>query len=180
MYCGSNKTALCSQKQVSDAMLKLLETKKFEDISICELCKVSGISRQTFYTLFSSKENVIVFTLQSKYCCSDQVTEECSIEQLCGEYACYITSNREFLKTLVDNDIIYLLYDSIYETSTECDGTCDCTCEISKQEKKYIAHFLAGGITGIVKAYCLDGCRTSRDELNAILFKLFSGHIYDS
>ncbi len=68
MYCGSNKTALCSQRQIAKAMMSLLEEKSFDQISVCELCRLAGISRQTFYSLFSSQENVIVFLLKEKYC----------------------------------------------------------------------------------------------------------------
>ena len=69
MYCGCNKTALASQRQIAAAMLELLREKPFDQISVCEISKASGISRQTFYTLFSSREEVISFILREKYEC---------------------------------------------------------------------------------------------------------------
>ena len=68
MYCGTNKTAMQSQKQIADAMMSLLDEKPFSQITVSELCKAACISRQTFYTLFTSRENVMVFTLQARYC----------------------------------------------------------------------------------------------------------------
>ena len=68
MYCGNNKTALQSQKQTADAMMALLSEKPFSQITISELCREAGISRQTFYSLFTNRENVMVFTLQEQYC----------------------------------------------------------------------------------------------------------------
>ena len=64
MYCGSNKTALMSQELISRAMMRLIQEKPFTQISVSELCKTAGISRQTFYSLFTSRENVMVFALQ--------------------------------------------------------------------------------------------------------------------
>ncbi|MDO4651055.1 MAG: TetR/AcrR family transcriptional regulator, partial [Eubacteriales bacterium] len=92
MYCGSNKTALMSQKAISEAFLSLLQEKDFSSISVSELCKCAGISRQTFYSLFQSKEDVICYELQKNYCFS--VKEGCGCEQfslrdLCHTYSSY-------------------------------------------------------------------------------------------
>ena len=63
MYCGNNKVALSSQRQIAQALMQLIDEKPYQDITISELCKTAGISRQTFYTLFTSRENVVTFTL---------------------------------------------------------------------------------------------------------------------
>ena len=55
MYCGSNKTALQSQRLIAEAMMELIREKAYSQITISELCKTAGISRQTFYTLFTSR-----------------------------------------------------------------------------------------------------------------------------
>ena len=80
MYCGTNKTALQSQKQIAEAMMALLGEKPFSQITVSELCKAAGISRQTFYTLFTSRENVMVFTLQAQYCDGPELSEPKHIE----------------------------------------------------------------------------------------------------
>ena len=68
MYKGTNKTALFSQKLIGDAMLRLLENTPFAEISVSDLCKEADVSRQTFYSLFGSKENVIAYTIQNSCC----------------------------------------------------------------------------------------------------------------
>ena len=57
MYQGKNPTAHTSQKLILDAMNLLLTEKEFKDISVSELSCRSGVSRQTFYSLFGKKEN---------------------------------------------------------------------------------------------------------------------------
>ena len=49
MYCGRNKTALTSQRQIAEAMMRLIQDKPYAQISVSELCKEAGISRQTFF-----------------------------------------------------------------------------------------------------------------------------------
>ena len=68
MYEGCNKTALTSQSAIADALLNLMEEKPYTRISVSEICKSAGVSRQTFYTLFASKDNVIAYELERKYC----------------------------------------------------------------------------------------------------------------
>ena len=68
MYKGSNKSALLSQKLISEALLRLLESMPFNDISVSDLCREAQVSRQTFYSLFGTKENVVIYEL-SHNCC---------------------------------------------------------------------------------------------------------------
>jgi AcrR family transcriptional regulator len=54
MYEGCNKTALTSQSAIAEALLNLMKEKPYSKISVSEICKRAGVSRQTFYTLFES------------------------------------------------------------------------------------------------------------------------------
>ena len=67
MYQGSNKTALSSQKSIAQGFTELMHEKEYSKISISEICQRSGVSRQTFYTLFESKENIVIFILAKSH-----------------------------------------------------------------------------------------------------------------
>ena len=177
MYCGNNKVALSSQRQIAHALMQLIEEKPYQDISISELCKTAGISRQTFYTLFTSRENVVTFTLQEQYGYAPEEEDPCesSIEHLCRGYGEYITGHRDFLRMLVENHIEYLLYDSIHDALSSC----PCFLRTMPEGlRQYAADFYAGGITGVVKRYALCGCSVSPDELSGILEGLFRGSFF--
>ena len=66
MYCGTNPTALLNQRQLAKALFRLMEQKPFSAISVSELCRAASISRQTFYSLFDSKESVVTYTLTER------------------------------------------------------------------------------------------------------------------
>lgn len=182
MYCGTNKTALQSQKQTADAMIILLREKPFAQISISELCKTAGISRQTFYSLFNGREEVMVFTLQEKYCegldmdVSERPTGRNEmLRWLCHSYSSYILRNRALIKVLVENHIDYLLYDSLYDAMDLCDcflhGVDLCT-------RGYAASFLAGGVTCVARRYAEEGCSSSESQLEELLETLLSGRLF--
>ena len=64
MYKGTNKTALCSQKNIADTFVQLLRDNNYTAISVSRICKAAQVSRQTFYSLFESKENIILYELR--------------------------------------------------------------------------------------------------------------------
>ena len=182
MYCGTNKTALQSQRQIAAAMMALIREKPFAQITISELCKAAGISRQTFYSLFTSRENVMAFTLQANYCDGPEIArpepargEAGGIERLCRGYSEYMLRNRQLIKLLVDNRIDYLLYDSFFEAMDNCD------CFLGDVEpclRSYAASFYAGGFACVARRYAEEGCTTTADRLEAMLMTLLSGRLF--
>ena len=180
MYCGSNKTALQSQRQIARAMMALIQEKPYAQITVSELCRAAGISRQTFYTLFTSRENVVVFTLQAQYCDSPEIAlpgegeRGGALEWLCRAYSEYILKNRRLIKLLVDNRIDHLLYDSFFEAMDSCD------CFMAQADpcvRSYAASFYAGGIACVARRYAQEGCTTTADELRALLETLLTGRL---
>ena len=173
MYCGCNPTALSSQKQISDTLIRLMGEKAYSSITVCELCREAGISRQTFYSLFRSIENVVLFTLRQKACdFPNQSDVTGSPELLCRCYSRYICSNRSLLSLLVENDIVWMLYDSIYESLLCCQRQ---SPEMADSVFPYAAHFLAGGLTGLVRQYCTERTAVSNDALYDVLHDLVTG-----
>lgn len=182
MYCGTNKTALQSQRQTAEAMMSLLQQKPFAQITISELCKSAGISRQTFYSLFTSRENVMVFTLKEQYCEGlndlsprNTVYDNDLTGWLSRSYSAYILRNRALIKMLVDNRIDYLLYDSFFEAMDSCE------CFLSRVDsctRSYAASFYAGGVACVARRYAEEGCMSSAEQLEALLETLLSGNVF--
>ena len=179
MYEGCNKTALTSQSAIADALLNLMEEKPYTRISVSEICKTAGVSRQTFYTLFASKDNVIAFELERKYCFRPEEHDCCrasmSLEDICHAYSLYITQSSDILEMLVNNDILYLMQDSLYRTFIESDC---CMSAESGEDRIYAADFIAGGLTGIARNYVLQGSVSSSDHLESLLYALFNGSFF--
>ena len=179
MYCGTNKTALQSQRQIAEAMMGLLGEKPFSQITISEVCKAAGISRQTFYTLFTSRENVMLFTLQARYCDGPELNEPertaCQgdvTRWLCRGYSDYILRNRSLIKLLVDNHIDYLLYDSFFEAMNQSE------CLFGMLEpalRGYVSSFYAGGVSCVARQYAREGCTATESQLSELLLQLFTG-----
>ena len=161
--------------------MRLIQEKPYQQITVSELCKSAGISRQTFYTLFTSRENVMVFTLQTQYCRIASIvtpegrSEDHGLRQLCRGYSEYLLDNRGLIKLLVENRIDYLLYDSFFEALYGCD------CFLRAVEpctRRYAASFYAGGIACVARQYAQEGCASTAQSLEDMLMTLFTGALF--
>lgn len=178
MYCGNNKTALASQRQIAEALLQLLDGQPYGDISVSAICKQADVSRQTFYSLFQSKENVITFALRNDCCYSDRTHEEarpCSFQQICGEFSQYITGHAAMLELLSRHDLMPLLRTVLREDFASCLSPADQCC---RALQPYLVDYLAAGITSIAETYIRTGKSASREALEGIIYMLLRGEFY--
>ncbi|MCD8006062.1 MAG: TetR/AcrR family transcriptional regulator [Oscillospiraceae bacterium] len=54
-----NRRVLVTKKLISEALLKLLETRSIEKITITELCETAHVNRSTFYHHYTSQYDVL-------------------------------------------------------------------------------------------------------------------------
>ena len=56
----TEKSAL-QQQRFAATLLDLSQTRSFEDIAVTELCQKSGMTRRTFYRLYTCKEDILIW-----------------------------------------------------------------------------------------------------------------------
>ena len=62
----SRKTSAFLRSCIFEALMLLLDQKKYEDITISELAEKAGVSRMTYYRTYENKEDVVVQFLKSQ------------------------------------------------------------------------------------------------------------------
>ena len=63
MASNNTKTTAFLKECLADALIKLLETKPIEKITIPEIAELAGVGRTTYFRNFSSKEEMLSFKL---------------------------------------------------------------------------------------------------------------------
>lgn len=116
MYSGNNPTAKKSQEWISEALFILLDKNKFTDLSITEICKKSGVSRQTFYKLFEDKEEVVYYFLKNKV--FNALTElkldkNYSTKKVIKKYFEVMMLEQEKIKLVFKNHLEYLIKETL-------------------------------------------------------------------
>ncbi|NLT08178.1 MAG: TetR family transcriptional regulator [Ruminococcus sp.] len=179
MYTGRNRSALLSQKMISEAMLRLLEEKSFQDISISDLCREAQVSRQTFYTLFGSKENVITYELQNSCQYTPEGTDNESraraFKDFCREYSKYIIEKKHIIGLLVKNDMMHSLYDIQYRTLMDCSNFIE---DVSGDYRIFLIDFISSGMNSIARDFIQTGSSLDEETLSCLMLNLFSGHFF--
>lgn len=174
MYCGCNEKALSSQRAIACALLELMESGPYAEISISALCRSAGVSRPTFYSLFGSKDDVVAYILRESHCYSPEPEAGSCLRSFCLSYSEYITRQRRFLTLLVNNGVGHLLYQSIF------DSLLDCGCFLQDTDaasRRSAANFTAGALTGVARDYVAREACTA-DELCRLLENLFDGSLF--
>ena len=179
MYQGKNPTALTSQKLLLDAMNGLLAEKEFKDISVSELCSRSGVSRQTFYTLFGTKENILLYQLElindTKPDPEDQAPV--SLMDICERFSRYVVSNYVQLTMLIQNDLTEVLYTMMYRAMSSCGQS---FVSLDPDTREYAAQFMAAGLCRLAQKYIRDHAVPDQKELSELAYRILSGSIYQS
>ncbi len=192
MYQGCNKTALCSQKTIAEGFHELLKEKEYSKITASEICKKSGVSRQTFYSLFSSKENIVAFILSKEY--SFNPSEECkcsghpTLSELSRGFSSFIVQKGDFIDLLEKNNIIYLMQETLYQGFNCCSSNGDdsayATTDVNPQQfdiaSDLAIDFVASGLTTIAKHYVKNRAQISCQELEKMIYTLFSGEYFNA
>ena len=180
MYCGNNKMALASQRQIADALLSMLEEMSYGDISVSAICKRADVSRQTFYSLFQSKDNVITFTLRNDCCYSADVQQspcecEAAFRQVCGGFGRYIIQHANVLALLTRHDLMPLLRTVLREDFSKCPSL-NVLYEPSLEPD--VIDYLASGIASIAETYIRTGQSADPHQLEDIIYLLMHGKYY--
>lgn len=176
MYSGKNPSAKRSMEWLDCALLSLLEEKKFDKISVKELCERADLSRQTFYQLFDCTEDVLeyhfskLFTQFAEKCDSFQ---EITIELLAYHFFDFFYEHKKFVFILVHNNLpfmmekqfeIYLKKINLFES-------------ISKNSPfpDYEGALIAGALTSVLMHWFDDSFRMSIEELSRLTVKAITG-----
>lgn len=166
-------------ESIQIALLQLLETKKFTEISIKELVEKAGVSRSAFYRNYKSKEEVaeslIEDSLNRKF---RQAYQEIESEKKSGEdnfRGQWITVIKEMF---LENDAVYRLI-----TSDACQGNeilrCMNRCvsevfpEVQEEADRIRFVYIVGGIYNILLEWLDSGKKTSFEKIAEAILSFY-------
>ncbi|MBD5085449.1 MAG: TetR/AcrR family transcriptional regulator [Clostridiales bacterium] len=112
MYTGKNPSALRSKDWLRKALLQLLAERKYTQITIKEICAKADLSRQTFYQMFDSKDEVMEYhfmTLFQEFSQNCNDFEHITISDITCQFFQFFYQHRKFVKELIENNMTYIL-----------------------------------------------------------------------
>lgn len=177
MYTGSNPSALRSMEWLQKALLQLLDEKKYSQITIKEICMRADLSRQTFYQIFDSKDEIMQYHFSILF---QEFTEECdsfeniTISQIAYHFFSFFYKHRKFVEILISNNLTFLLIQQfeIYLKKI------DLFLIINNNEDypDYTTAYIAGALTQILIHWFEQSFNLSIKELSKLTESIITGH----
>ncbi|MDO4321871.1 MAG: TetR/AcrR family transcriptional regulator [Lachnospiraceae bacterium] len=179
MYHGSNPTALQSQKMIVEALLELMKEKEFAKINIKELCEKAMISRQTFYTLFDGKEEVIELHLDTLFhtYVERYLQDENSrmLKELCDNTIAYMIQNKELICLMVRSNLDHLVKNKIEYYLSDLDSLLRSS---QTADRDYAISFLAGGLMSVISRAVKNNDFEDGAMISQLMESIFTGSCF--
>lgn len=147
-------------ENITKALLKLLQEKPIEEISISELCKQAGIGRASFYRNFDSKEDILrayIRVLFQVWTAEGSQEENKPLSGFLRTMFAHFEKYQDFYALLNRRNLTYLLKDVII-------GLCGPQPGHSKEEA-YTRAYIAYTLYGWIEVWFQRGMRETADEI---------------
>ncbi|MGN1382795.1 MAG: TetR/AcrR family transcriptional regulator [Eubacterium sp.] len=100
MYQGSNPSAIRSRDKIVKAFFDLLTIHDLDSISVKQIMDATDLSRQTFYQIFDSKEEILEYYLDMLFRRFSEHSRARTIENLCDAAMLFFSFFADYRDTL--------------------------------------------------------------------------------
>lgn len=176
--CTTEKSAL-QQRRMEQALLELLQSKPYGEITVCEICEWAGLSRKVFYRLFSGKDSVlhalVDHTILDYLSFGSEERKQCDeLEQ----FFAYWLHHRKLLDVLHENGKINLLLErELAQAYSERGFVREFFGLQDHPHSSQLVMFYLSGIMSLVVGWYLRGFSESCEEMADILRQLLSNSL---
>jgi len=162
-----------SKRELEAALLDLMHTENYAEITIQEIAYRAGLSRRTFYRNFTSKEEILegcFDRIWSGY--RERIVAEpiLSLPNITRVFFTHMHIHREVLLTVNRHNLLPLFQARVDVMLPiafhEARGD---VASLSAETLRYALAFSAGGFMRILVLWLNGGCRKSPDEMAAIV-----------
>ena len=182
MYEGNNRKAIQSQRWLSQALCDLMQDCTYDKITIGDICSRADLSRQTYYNLFDSQDEILHFSLRDAY--EEQFyflarQETLTANDIVESFARVVDSRRELLNAMTKNHLSGILSEEIHRCVGLFAGRF-----VPADEKDasfpYIEALTAGAVSGLLTYWLQQSEPISREELSGILSEFLEGSFFST
>ena len=168
-HIKSDRRTQASAAEIVRGLQECLKTMPMKSVTVSDIHRVTGISRSTFYRLFDTPEDVLIYQL-------DQLTEgavevyenrqDSSTTQLLEDTIALGLQNHEFLKALVDNgrhDLLFLYTEKSFRRLDSIKSIFP--KDMEQTERDYIIAQLSMGMVASQITWARNGHRETAKDL---------------
>lgn len=182
--CRTEQSA-ARQRQLERGLLRAMEIKRFDEISISDLCQEMGIPRKSFYRYFTSKEGALYALIDHAIMDFDTHSSIESAKELNEDaikYMMYVFSywveNKVLLDVLAKNNLSGVLIQRAIEYTKELDAMPPFFQSANRQLRDYATMFAVCGMMTLLVQWHHDGFAESVEQMAELAIRLFSEPLF--
>lgn len=180
-------------KKMNDALISLLETKNFENITIKDVCKLAKVNRSTFYlhyqnmydlldeiidnlntsynNHFKANKNSLAVLNQKELTDLFFITDEYLIP-----YLEFIKENKNVYKSLKNNPYLFKVNKTYEKMFNEVLSPIMTKFGLEEKWHKYTMDFYINGISSLILDWTYDDCKYSVNEICQLIKRFISNY----
>ncbi|ADV04802.1 TetR/AcrR family transcriptional regulator [Staphylococcus pseudintermedius] len=177
------KTKSKARRRIVKAMIELLKTESFDEITIKQICAESGVHRSTFYAQFEDKYqlfDVLTTYHMAKYekliLYTSKVFESYPLEEAKARVIQtfrllfkYMKRHQTFFTTIiVTQPQLKAIHQYLKFTRDAYEKLLNQLPQL--QQSKYFINYTIGGELALIYSWLMQGCQESPDDMAQILY----------
>lgn len=158
---------------MEDALLKLMHTENYQEITIQEITDHAGLSRRTFYRNYSSKDEILegyFYKIWLEYRSLISQQTNLSLSNIAKVFFTQMQKHKDFLSLVNHHQLLPLFLAKVDELLPPAfDEVKGKATPFSKESIQYALAFNTGGFMRILILWLNDSVQKSPEEMGAIV-----------
>lgn len=179
--CKSNPISVQSKKWIVEALLKLLEQKPYDEVTITEIVSKAQLARCTFYRNFNSKEDVLNLYIQKLVVQYIRLLKKEKVLNVYNGARVFFNFWKKYIDFLILMDKNNLLYMILQKYSSYLPTIHKLVKADKKYENdeilEYVLTFSAGGFSNMLIKWVNDGAKKSPDEMASLVSRILNENL---
>jgi len=179
----NNQRFQSTEQKIQKALFSLLKIRKYNDISIKEICYEAGINRSSFYAHYTDINDLMIKTEQSL---SREIAEIFAPEKDWNEQSfvalfVFLQKNKDFYKSYLETNDQPYMETNDFVGYMKMIKRYNRNADFADSEKIYHMAFFAGGIKAMAKSWIKNNCKETPEQMAQILtneYKINAKHFY--
>lgn len=173
------------QREIEMTLMRQMQTKRFDDVSVSEICDEMKMPRKAFYRYFDSRDGALTALIDhtlhrfSEYSLATSVTEHRSLTRELESYFIFWKDNRQLLDALEKSNLTGLLIQaSISETVSDMVNLGKFLPEDSDWMRSQVFYFAVCGLTSLMLSWYRAGFKSSTEEMAKAACRMLSRPLF--
>lgn len=179
-------------KKMNDALIRLLDIKNFENITVKDVCKFAKVNRSTFYLHYQNTYDLLDEIIDNlnlsfhKHLSTDSNRLNIDADKLSDlffisdkyliPYLEFIKENKNIYKALRNNPYLFKANKTYEKIFTNVLSPIMTRFSIDEKWHKYTIDFYINGISSLILDWTYDDCKYSVNEISLLIKKLISNY----